>query len=123
MAHLAHKCKLRSFIPVAPIALQVSLEGEGKNAAFVDCKIIEGTPQTVGKFEKLHMLSGMRRNAREVWTHFLSGLEHEVHFMFTDPFPIWLEDKKLNEGYTYVSKLQEIFNTVTWIISQYAKFH
>ncbi|MGH8965359.1 MAG: hypothetical protein ACRDXB_08530, partial [Actinomycetes bacterium] len=75
------------------------------------------------KFEKLRMLSGMRRDAREVRTHFLSGLDREVRIMFTGRFPTWLEDGKLDEGYAYVSELQETFNTVTRNISRYAKFH
>ncbi|KAJ2607552.1 hypothetical protein H4S08_004782 [Coemansia sp. RSA 1365] len=48
MACLARKRKLSSFVPVAPVALPVSTEGEGENASFLDCKVIEGTPQTVG---------------------------------------------------------------------------
>ncbi|KAJ2607763.1 hypothetical protein H4S08_004714 [Coemansia sp. RSA 1365] len=75
------------------------------------------------KFEKMHMLSGMCRNAREVRTHFLSGLDHEVCIMFTGHFPTWLEDGKLDKGYAYMSELQETFNMVTRNISCYTKFH
>ncbi|KAJ2608289.1 hypothetical protein H4S08_004507 [Coemansia sp. RSA 1365] len=75
------------------------------------------------KFEKFRMLSGMRRNAREVCTHFLSGLDCEVCIMFTGRFPTWLEDGKINEGYAYMSELQETFNMVTQNIAQYVKFH
>ncbi|KAJ2607678.1 hypothetical protein H4S08_004745 [Coemansia sp. RSA 1365] len=48
MACLAHKRELSSFVPAAPIALLVRIEGEGKNSLFLDCKMIEGTPQTMG---------------------------------------------------------------------------
>ncbi|KAJ2076945.1 hypothetical protein H4R24_005416 [Coemansia sp. RSA 988] len=75
------------------------------------------------KFEKLHMLTRMCRDAREVHTHFLSGLDCKVRIMFTSHFPMWLEDGQLDEGYAYVSKLQETFNTITWNISYYTKFH
>ncbi|KAJ2608205.1 hypothetical protein H4S08_004538 [Coemansia sp. RSA 1365] len=75
------------------------------------------------KLEKLRMLSGMRRGAKEVRSHFLSGLDREVRIMFTGCFLTWLEDGKLDEGYAYVSELQETFNTVTRNISWYAKFH
>ncbi|KAJ2607296.1 hypothetical protein H4S08_004876 [Coemansia sp. RSA 1365] len=74
-------------------------------------------------FEKLCMLSRMCRNARKVRTQFLSGLDQEVHIMFTGHFPIWLESGKLDKGYTYINKLQEKFNTVMQNIWQYAKFH
>ncbi|KAJ2607760.1 hypothetical protein H4S08_004711 [Coemansia sp. RSA 1365] len=75
------------------------------------------------KFEKLCMLFGMCHDAREVRIHFLSGLDQEICIMFTRRFPTWLEDGKLDEGYAYVSELQEMFNMVTRNISQYAKFH
>ncbi|KAJ2608206.1 hypothetical protein H4S08_004539 [Coemansia sp. RSA 1365] len=48
LARLACKRKLSSFVPVAPVALPVSMEGEGENTSFLDCKMIEGTPQTMG---------------------------------------------------------------------------
>ncbi|KAJ2608290.1 hypothetical protein H4S08_004508 [Coemansia sp. RSA 1365] len=48
LAHLARKHKLSSFVPAAPVTLLVSMEGEGENASFLDCKMIERTPQTVG---------------------------------------------------------------------------
>ncbi|KAJ2607751.1 hypothetical protein H4S08_004718 [Coemansia sp. RSA 1365] len=48
------------------------------------------------KFEKLRMLSGMHHDAREVCTHFLSGLDREVHIMFSGRFPTWLEDGNIS---------------------------
>ncbi|KAJ2609358.1 hypothetical protein H4S08_004087 [Coemansia sp. RSA 1365] len=48
MARLARKRKLSSYIPVAPAALLVSLDSEGKNAVFLDCEMIVVTPLTTG---------------------------------------------------------------------------
>ncbi|KAJ2607677.1 hypothetical protein H4S08_004744 [Coemansia sp. RSA 1365] len=75
------------------------------------------------KFEKLHMLSGICHDTREVRTHFLSSLDREVCIMFTGHFPTWLEDSKYDEGYAYLSKLQEMFNIVMRNILRYVKFH
>ncbi|MGH8963711.1 MAG: dUTP diphosphatase, partial [Actinomycetes bacterium] len=75
------------------------------------------------KFEKLRMLSGLRRDSKDVRTHFLSGLDREVRIMFTGRFPTWLENGNLDAGYAYVSELQETFNTVTRDIPRYSKYH
>ncbi|KAJ2607282.1 hypothetical protein H4S08_004880 [Coemansia sp. RSA 1365] len=48
MANLECKRKLHLFIPVAHLALLVSQEGESENAMFLDCEMVEETPQTMG---------------------------------------------------------------------------
>ncbi|KAJ2607761.1 hypothetical protein H4S08_004712 [Coemansia sp. RSA 1365] len=60
MALLARKRELSSLVPVAPIALPVSMEGEGENVSFLECEIIEKTPRIVGANNQIAGLAALK---------------------------------------------------------------